>query len=264
VSRRLRAFAHIRSRAFRPAAAIGLALVIAGCGGGPTPSGAIDGSALAASFVGILGDPTLHASVVQQATATSDQGGEPLDFRTSMSGDLALPDVDLEVAVEAEGSATRFRVIVVGDRSFVDLGEGWVEAPPGSVDTSELTQALVVVSDPADLEYLGPVEVAGRTLQHLAAIRPLPYSPSSLAGDTAGTGTIDDLDAYVEADGTPVRISFSFTAEQPTDSGSTSTTLGTSEILFSNVGGDQVIVPPSPAPSLAPTLTPTASPATAP
>ena len=240
--------------------AVGLTLAVAACGGAPTPSGAIDGSALAASFVRILGDPTLHASVVQQATATSDQGGEPLSFGTSMNGDLALPDVDLEVAVEAEGSATRFRVVVVGDRSFVDLGEGWVEAPPGSVDTSELTQALVVVSDPADLEYLGPVEVAGRTLQHLAAIRPLPYSPSSLEGEAAGSGTIDDLDAYVEADGTPVRISFSFTAEQQAADGSTSTTLGTSEILFRDVGGDQVIVAPSLAPSLAPTASPTTAP----
>jgi len=239
--------------------AIGLALAVAGCGGSRS-SGTIDGDALAASFVQILGDPELHASVVQQATATSDQGGEPLSFRTSMSGDLALPDVDLEVAVEAEGSATRFRVVVVGERSFVDLGEGWVEAPPGAVDTSELTQALVVVSDPGDLEYLGPVEVDGRTLQHLAATRPLPYSPSSLDGGAAGRGTIDDLDAYVEADGTPVRISFSFTAEQPADGGATSTTLGTSEILFRDVGGDQVIVPPSPAPSLVPTASPTSAP----
>jgi len=232
------------------ALALAVALAVAGCGGS-TPPGTIDGDELAAAFVRILGDPTLHAGVVQQATATTDQGDEPLSFRTSMSGDLALPDVDLEVVVEAEGEATRFRVVVVGERSFVDLGEGWVEAPPGSVDTSELTVALVVVSDPDDLEYLGPVEVDGRTLQHLAAIRPLPYSPSGFEAGTSGTGTIDDLDAYVEADGTPVRISFSFTAEQQAGDGSTST-FGTSEVLFSDVGGDQVIVPPSPAPSAAP------------
>ena len=68
----------------------------------------------------------------------------------------------------------------------------------------------------------------------------------------SGTGTIDDLDAYVEADGTPVRISFSFTAEQLADDGSTASTLGTSEIRFSDVGGDQVIAPPSLGPTIAP------------
>jgi len=230
---------------------LALALVVARCGGS-SPSGTVDVDELATAFVRILGDPTLHASVVQQATATTDQGGEPLSFRTSLSGDLALPDVDLEVVVEAEGEATRFRVVVVGDRSFVDLGEGWAEAPPGSVDTSELTGALVVVSDPDDLEYLGPVDVDGRTLQHLAAIRPLPYAPSGFEAGASGTGTIPDLDAYVEADGTPVRISFSFTAEQLADDGSTASTLGTSEIRFSDVGGDQVIAPPSLGPTIAP------------
>lgn len=227
--------------------AVALAFAAAACGGGPTPSGAVDGEELAAAFVRILGDPAFRASIVQQATATTDQGGEPLGFRTSMNGDLALPDVDLEVVVEAEGEATRFRVVVAGDRSFVDLGEGWVEAPPGTVDTAELTRALVVVSDPDDLEYLGPAVVDGRTLQHLAATRPLPYVPAGFEPGATGTGTIDDLDAWVEDDGTPVRIAFSFTAEQVA-AGVTTSTLGTSEIRFSDVGGDQEIVPPSLAP----------------
>jgi hypothetical protein len=240
---------------------LAVGLIVAACGAGATPS---PGDQLAAAFVDILSDPTLHASVVQQATSSAESGTDVLDVRTTMSGDLALPDARLEVVVETEGQATRVGVIVAGGRTYVDLGEGWTESPPGSTAGSEIATAFVVVSDPHDLELAGQVVEGGATLYHLVATRPLPYSPSGFEAAGASSGTIDDLDAYVEADGTPVRISFSFTAEQPADSGSTSTTLGTSEILFSNVGGDQVIVPPSPAPSLAPTLTPTASPATAP
>jgi hypothetical protein len=168
-----------------------------------------------------------------------------------MGGDLALPDVSLQVAIEAEGELTRFGLIVVGERSFVDLGEGWLEAPPGSVDTTELTDALVVVSDPADLEYVGSQVVDGQTLHHLVAVRPLPYSPGGLPGTGDGVGTIDDLDAYVEADGTPVKIELSFSTRM-TDASGEATVRGTTEIHFADVGGGQVIAPPSIAPNAAP------------
>jgi hypothetical protein len=230
------------------------ALLLVACGG-PTgsasPAASPDGDALAQRFVEILTDPALQASVVQQTTATSEGDGDPLELRVTMGGDLALPDVDLQVAIEAEGEVTRFALIVVGDRSFVDLGEGWLEAPPGSVDTSELTDALLVVDDAADLEYVGPEEIDGQTLHHLAAVRPLPYSPGGLPGTGDDVGTIDDLDAWVEADGTPVRIALSFTTTAGTTA-SSSTLRGTTEILFADVGGDQDIAPPSLAPSPAP------------
>jgi hypothetical protein len=232
-------------------------------GDSPTPAASVDGAALAASFVEILGDPQLHADVVQQATATADQAGDPLDFRVTMSGVLALPDVDLELAVEAEGQSTRFRIVVAGDQSFVDLGEGWVEAPPGSVDTSELTRALVVVSDPDDLEYVGAQQVDGRTLYHLVTTGPLPYTPAGFEGTGTGTGTLDDLDAYVEADGTPVRIQLSFTASGTTEAGAM-TVNGTTEIRFADVGGDQVVAAPSIAPSIAPSAVPSSQPSAAP
>lgn len=226
-------------------------LALAACGGSssPTGSGAIDGKELAASFVEILGDPALHANVVLQSTATADQGGDTLDFRDTLNGILALPDIDLEVAIEAEGEVTRFRVVIVGARSFVDLGQGWVEAPPGTVDATELRQAFVVVTDPDDLEYVGPAEVDGRTLYHLVTTGPLPYSPSGFEG--GGQGTMDDMDAYVEADGTPVRIALSYTATG-TANGAALSILGTTEMGFTDVGGDQVIVAPTLAPSTAP------------
>ncbi len=230
-------------------------------GGSPTPAASVDGAALAASFVEILADPTLHADVVQQATATADQAGDPLEFRVTMGGILALPDVNLELVVEAEGQSTRFGLIVAGDRSYVDLGEGWVAAPPGSIDSSELTGAFVVVSDPSDLEYVGAQQVDGRTLYHLVTTGPLPYTPAGFEG--TGTGTMDDLDAYVEADGTPVRIELSFTASGGTDA-SPMTVAGTTEIRFSNVGGDQAVVAPSLAPSLAPSPVPSAAASAAP
>ena len=233
---------------------LALALAVAACGPGPsgaspTPAGSVDGAALAASFVEILGSPTLHAGVVQQATASANQAGDVLDLRVSMSGTLALPDVDLELAIETEGQSTRFRLVVVGDRTFADLGEGWIEAPPGGVDTSDLTTALVVVSDPDDLAYAGTQDVDGRTLHHLVSTRPLPYLPGGFS--LAGAGTMNDLDAYVEADGTPVRIELSFTAEGSDEAGPIAVN-GTTEIRFSDVGGNQVVVPPSIAPTAAP------------
>jgi hypothetical protein len=262
----------------RLAASLGLAiaLALAGCGGGstpapgsgspgdsPTPAASIDGDGLAAAFVAILSDPALHATVAQQATATAEQGGDILELRTTMTGSLALPDVDLEVAVETEGQVTRFKLVVVGDQAYVDLGEGWVEAPPGSVDTAELGKAFVVVTDAGDVEYAGTQDVDGRTLYHLVATRPLPYTPAGFEGTGTGTGTIDDLDAYVEADGTPVRIELSFSAEGTTDAGATTVT-GTTEIRFSDVGGNQEIVAPTVAPTVAPSVAPESTPSAAP
>ena len=242
------------------AAATALAILAGACGDGAsspgsTPAASVDTDALAGAFVAILADPALQAGIVQQATATSESAGDVLELRVTMTGELALPDVALRVAIETEGESTAFGLVVVGERSFVDLGEGWLEAPPGSVDTTELTDALLVVDDPDDLEYAGTQEVDGRTLYHLVAVRPLPYSPGGLPGTGDEMGTIDDLDAYVEADGTPVRIELSFTAAG-TDGAGATTVIGTTQIRFSDVGGGQVIV----APSLAPAATPTAAP----
>ena len=131
-----------------------------------------------------------------------------------------------------------------------------MEAPPGSVDAAELSGAFVVVSDPDDLEYVGSQQVDGRTLYHLVTTGPLPYTPAGFEG--TGTGTMDDLDAYVEADGTPVRLQLSFTASGGTGT-SAMTVTGTTEIRFSNVGGDQQVVAPSLAPSRAPTAVPSAT-----
>ncbi len=255
------------------AAAVAAALAACGDGPGatgsgeagatPTPAASVDGAAIAAAFVEILGDPALHADVVQQATATADQAGDPLDLRVTMSGVLALPDVDLELAIEAEGQATRLGLVVAGDRTYVDLGEGWMEAPPGTVDTSGLTGALVVVSDPDDLEYVGAQQVDGRTLYHLVTTRPLPYSPAGFEETGTGTGTLDDLDAYVEVDGTPVRIQLSFSSSGTTDAGAM-TVNGTTEIRFADVGGSQVVEAPSLAPFASPSLAPSPEPSAAP
>lgn len=250
------------------ASVLAVAVLLAACGGGAsspggspgpssgaTPGASVDADALAAAFVAVLADPELQTGIAQQATATSVSGADAIELRVTMIGELAMPDVALEVAIETEGESTRFALVVVGDRNFVDIGEGWVEAPPGSVDTTELTDALLVVDDPDDLAYAGTQVVDGETLYHLIAVRPLPYSPGGVPGTGDEMGTIDDLDAYVEADGTPVRIELSFTASGSDGTGAT-TVQGTTEIRFSDVGGGQVIVPPS----LAPTASPTAAP----
>jgi hypothetical protein len=255
-TRRPRRLAGVTRRVLAFAAAA--AVFVGACGdgtspSGPTPAPSVDADTLAAAFVAILADPALQTGIVQQATAISESGGDVLELRVTMVGELALPDVALEVAIETEGESTRFALVVVGDRSFVDLGEGWLEAPPGSVDTTELTDALVVVDDPDDLEYAGSQVVDGQTLHHLVAVRPLPYSPGGLPGIGDEVGTIDDLDAYVEADGTPVRIELSFTAGS---ADAAITVSGTTQIRFSAVGGGQVIVPPSLAPTAAPTPVP--------
>ncbi len=237
-----------RRRVVLVGAVVAAGLLATACGAGATPS---PGDELAAAFVDILGDPALHASVVQQATSTAQSGTDVLDVRTTMSGDLALPDARLEVVVETEGQATRVGVIVAGGRTYVDLGEGWSKSPPGSTAGSEIATAFVVVSDPHDLELAGQVVEGGATLYHFVATRPLPYSPAGFESAGASTGTIDDLDAYVEADGTPVRIEFSFSAQGEAN-GATTTVHGTTEIRFSDVGGDQVVVAPALAPSPAP------------
>jgi hypothetical protein len=239
-----------RVRAVALAAAV---LLLAACRGGtPSPSTApsVDPDAIADAFVATLTDPSLRATVVQQTTASASGGGDSIELRTTIGGELALPDVAVRVAIETEGELTQFAVVIAGDRSFVDLGEGWVEAPAGSVSTSELTNALLVVDDPADLAYEGTQEVDGVVLHHLAAVRPLPYATGG------ATGTIEGLDAYVEADGTPVQMTFAFTTSATDGAGTTTVVNGTTETRFADVGGDQAIAPPSLVPEASPSPAP--------
>lgn len=251
----------LRALALAPAwiAVLAATVLLAACGAGsgssPGPASSIDGEALARDFVAILTDPELQAGVVQQATATTARDGEVLELRVTMAGDVALPDVALRLVVETEGESTGFGLVVLGDRVYLDVGEGWQEAQPGDVDTGDLAAALVVVDDPADLAYAGTEVVDGETLYRLVAVGPLPYAPGALSGTGAGTatdtGVIEDLTAYVRADGTPVSIEFSFTASG-TDAAGETTVRGTSEIRFSDVGVDPEIAPPPLAPTPAP------------
>lgn len=232
--------------------AFGMVGLVAACGG-PTgtpsasPGDPVDGAAIARTFVATLTDPALSASVVQQTTAAAASGIEALELRTTIGGDLALPDLDLEVVIESAGEVTGFGIVVVGGRTYANLGEGWVEAPAGSVETDDLVNALVVVTDPADLAYAGTETVDGVTLHHLVAVGPLPYVPGGLTSSDGATGTIEGLDAYATADGTPVSMSFAFTTTATDDAGTT-TVRGTTETRFTDVGGDRTIAPPSLAP----------------
>lgn len=228
------------------ARAVAVATLLAGCGGAAsTASPAVDDAALRAKFVAILNDPRLHAAVTQDVTAQGTVGARSATVHATATIVLALPDSSWELVTQGSGTTSKMSLIVHGSDVFVRVDPGtWMAAPKGSIDASTLTAALAVVTDPADLAYAGLEVVDGRTLSHLVATRRLPYTPAGFARSGGGTGTLDDFNAYVETDGTPVRIDVSFSASGMTGSGQM-TMAGTTRIAFRDVGGDQVIVAPS-------------------
>lgn len=205
-------------------------------GGSPTTpaSPSIDAARLAEAVVGAFVDEPFIAHVEQAGTVTSGTTTAHVDA----SGDVDGDDLRILMQVTGEGTAIELEMVILGDDVWVRLGDQVTRTTRTAMaeQIAPLARSFRIVDDPAVLEYAGIETIEGRDLHHFtAAAGAVEYS------DSNSKGSYDVSDLYALADGTPVLVKGTFTANDA--SGATGS--GTTEIRFSNVGGPIAIEEPS-------------------
>jgi hypothetical protein len=190
----------------------------------------------------LASDPLiLHSDQTTKGTVAYESESTNLsaDLNTTVSMDLSGHDFNMHtVSKPSAEKPVKSDLVVVGKSVYTRLGKGkWIKSSRVDYERSRTDVALAyrLVRNPAYLRYVGAETVDKRKLQHITAIRDVPF-----VSMTGMTGTYTLLDFWVEEDGTPVLIKGTFTAV--VDYGIEIT--GTSEVRFSKFGGPIKIVAP--------------------
>lgn len=253
-------------RAFLASLIVGIGILTVACGGSassasappteaPTPSASAtsaptkaptasasaagDVHPVAQALVDQLNADPLITHLDQHATASTGDGSAANSVDLTFTADLSGDDVAFTIAGSAGGQLLDQQFVVVGDDAFVkNKGADWVTVPATTVEPviASLIEAVRLVDDPADLEFVG-VETIGGVELHQFSADDLAYEPGS-----GGSGTYDSFSIFAEADGTPHSVVASFSA---TDAAGVDVT-GTTDLQFSNWGGPIEIVAPEP------------------
>lgn len=254
------------------AVAVGLAVVLVGCGGAapsvapsvtptpaptatprptppataspsptptPLPSTAGEsGGELAEAVVAALNADPLVVHVEQTGTVESAQAPGVV-ITADGSYDFSGDDLHVTITIGGIGQTIETEIIVVGDTTWVrSNGGAWESSPTSALgDTiGEMAAAIRLVGAADDLRHVGTEVIDGRELQHLTAARTIPYAPAG-----GGTGRYDVFDIYVEDDGTPVLVRTAYSAEDANGIQAS----GSTDFVFSEYGGPIVIEPPA-------------------
>jgi predicted small lipoprotein YifL len=165
------------------------------------------------------------AKYVALSTAPARSFHASLNGTTTIDGaDAGIYTDDLEVAgKDVSSTATvlgnTIRLVAIGDRMWVKSGEGdWVAAPRNDQAVSDILDVFGYVGDPKALVYIGSTVEGGHRVEHFRSGAPIPYQTGSMRA--AGIfGSITDLGLTIEADGTPVRITYRSAGDIPNASG---------------------------------------------
>jgi hypothetical protein len=239
-------FQHVRAVARSVVVALVLGIVATACGStAATPAASLSGEVIAQAVVTAFASDPYVTHLEQVVEATSKVGTATVTVDLTLSGDFSGDDVAVHMAGSSGGDSFELDLVVVGDTSYVRQGGGdWSAAPLSALGSTagDLIKGARLVDDPANLAYVGPETVDGRELHHLKAVGTIPYAPA-----TGGTGAYDTFDIWVEADGTPVSVTATFAATDPSGNEAS----GTIEYTFSEFGGPIEVVAPEgvPAPS---------------
>ena len=238
----------------RGAVVVAVALSVFGCAGrpsvvpsaadwrpGPTPVVAsIDpGARYAKALVAALAsDPlVLHAIQTTKATASYEYLSKKLD--TTVTMDLSDRDFHMHTVTKSPaGKVNKADLIVVGKAVYARFdGSRWTKSSRLDYErsTTDIVRAYQVVRNPLDLRWVGTETIDKRKLQHLTAVRDLPFLAM-----TGMTGTYTRFDIWVEEDGTPVLLKGTFTTV--VDYGVEIE--GKAEVRFSKFGGTIKITAP--------------------
>jgi hypothetical protein len=203
-----------------------------------SPSPGIDGVALAEAAVARLqGDPFIgHVEQDWEGTVVDAPDEPPWPpgtiIKSHMVADLDGDDMHVMTTEPASGDGTmNLEFWGVGDDAWVQQS-GSQLVPMNHSDAAlrvdGVFRAIRVTDDPRLLSYTRPETIDGRVVHHLTA------APGAI-------GPFDALDLYVQADGTPVRLTGTVSGEW--DGGYAWT--GTVTTVYSSFGGPVTIEPPT-------------------
>jgi hypothetical protein len=185
------------------------------------------------AFFDMQTDPELSFRVVQEGS-----------FR---SGEIPLGDFRYEIArsgrdAEATGSVAgqELEIVIVDDEAWVRTGDAWTATTREAISGDDIVDVLRYTGDRDDFVFVG---LEGDGSYRYAAVRDLPYETSAMR-DSGAEGAIDAMTLVIDENGEPVRMTFSFHAEQPTGQGGSIPIEGDSTLTFSDWRGPIAIEAP--------------------
>ena len=161
-------------------------------------------------IVSTAANRSFHASLRGASTVDGVDSGV-YTYELDVNG----PDVSSTATV----AGTTVHLVAVGDRMWVKSGDGdWVEAARNDQAVADVLDIFGYVGDPTALVYIGSTQEGGRPVEHFRSGEPIPYQTSAMR--TAGIfGSITDLGLTIEADGTPLRMTYRSAGDVPNTAG---------------------------------------------
>jgi hypothetical protein len=228
-----------------------LALAVLACtGAAPTPAPAtvrpdptpVKSADLGAQYIrGLVAafatDPlVMHVVVTENLIVREGKDSSSLD--QSLTLDLSGRDMSAHLTTTKKGKTTTLDLVVVGMSGYLRAGSDPFRKSTRADHTEDfmnIVQSLRLVRHPSYLEYVGAETIDRIKLQHLTAIRDVPYITNT--GDAA---TLKKLDIWVDESGTPfiakTKSSMIGAYGREID--------GTTEFRFTNFDGPITIVAP--------------------
>lgn len=201
-------------------AVMALAMVVAGCSAGVTPSPSAppeptptppppDGDQVIAAFLAVTGDPALTMHVVADGTVKVTTAGNTDDVKIGFDMDISGQDGVGTAIVDTGPSNLTFDMLVVGGRAYVDDNGTWTEVPDYRPTTP--LNPFAGLSGPADVTYRGKEVGDGGRVHHLS-VNVWLGGDLSLLEDQGWTGVKTDYTLTtltVDDAGNPIEMDFS-------------------------------------------------------
>ena len=206
----------------------------------PTPAPSIDlgPQYIRGAVAAFATDPlVLHGVVSENLVITAGKDSAKLD--KSMTVDLSGRDMNAHLTSKSKGKTTTVDLVMVDLSAYVRVGKDKFKTSTRAAYTEaymDIVQSLRLVRHPSYLSYVGAETIDAVQLQHLVAIRDVPYFT-----DTGDAATVKKLDLWVDQNGTPVLAKLKYSMVGPHGS----EVEGTKEVRFSKFDGPITIAAPA-------------------
>lgn len=164
-----------------------------------------------------------------------------------ISAGLAQYELDVsgdDFAGEIDVAGQHVELVAVGDSMWVKVDDAWTKAPRDDSLVKEIVDVFRYAGQPSDLVWADSLPDNGRPQHHFRAVRDLPYQ-TGMMRDQGITGTITEFDLYVTPDGTPLKFTFSSTADM--DAKGRTQTVETDSIVSVTRFGEAITITAPPA-----------------
>jgi hypothetical protein len=195
---------------------------------------------LTARFLEVLDAPDLTYRTVQTTTVVIGE----ITATQVITSEVVGPDVHLDIVVRRQGNTSHSEVAVVDGVSYARSGIAAWRLAGDPKDVAAVGRSFSFLEGRDLLKYLGRELQAGSFVHHLALRGPIEIDQSVLdmLAMGSGVGTVQELNLYLQQDGTPVSFQIGLTFQ--VDTGATT---GPTDVVaqvieeYSEVGGEVVL-----------------------